>query len=234
MRDAGIPEALCKLWEHALGSVFATGESASIEFDYEGPGGIRHFATRLVPEIGGGGKIDFVLGLTQDVTDRKRAEEALKRADRRKDEFLATLAHELRNPLAPLRSGLEVLNVARDPAIVADTRNMMNRQLSHMVRLIDDLLDASRITNDKLTLRKERVPLRSVVDTAVEASRPIIDAARHVVKLALPEEPLWLDADPTRLAQVMSNLLTNAAKYTPEGGVSNWRPNGRAVKSLSA
>ncbi len=133
------------------------------------------------PNSAPAGEIDFVLGLTQDITDRKWAEEALKKADRRKDEFLATLAHELRNPLAPLRSGLEVLNIARDPAVVADTRNMMNRQLSHMVRLIDDLLDASRITNDKLTLRKERVLLRSVVDTAVEASRPLIDASRHVV-----------------------------------------------------
>ena len=95
---------------------------------------------------------------------------------------------------------------------------MMDRQLSHMVRLIDDLLDVSRITSDKLTLRKERVSLRAVVETAVEASRPVIEAAGHALKLALPEEPLWLDADPTRLAQVVSNLLTNAAKYTPEGG----------------
>ena len=166
---------------------------------------------------GAGGKIDFVLGLTQDVTDRKRAEQALKTADRRKDEFLATLAHELRNPLAPLLSGLQLLNIARDPAVVADTRNMMNRQLSHMVRLVDDLLDASRITNDKLTLRKERVPLRTVVETAVEASRPVIDAP-GTRQARLAGRTLWLDADPTRLAQVISNLLTNAAKYTPEGG----------------
>jgi PAS domain S-box-containing protein len=219
MRETGFPETLCEVWEDALRSVFETGEPASIEFDDDGPGGVRHFATRLVPEIGAGGEIEFVLGLTQDITDRKRAEEALKKADRRKDEFLATLAHELRNPLAPLRSGLEVLNVANDPTIVADIRKMMNRQLAHMVRLVDDLLDASRITNDKLTLRKERVPLRTVVESAVEASRPVIDAARHTVELVLPEEPLWLDADPIRLAQVISNLLTNAAKYTPEGGV---------------
>ena len=111
-----------------------------------------------------------------------------------------------------------MLNIARDPAIAADTRKMMDRQLSHMVRLIDDLLDASRITNDKLTLRKEWVSLRAVAETAVEASRPVIDAAGHTLRLALPEEPVWLDADPTRLAQVVSNLLTNAAKYTPEGG----------------
>ena len=164
------------------------------------------------------GEAEFVLGLTQDVTDRKWAEEALKKADRRKDEFLATLAHELRNPLAPSAAASMCSKYRSDPAIAAETRKMMDRQLSHMVRLIDDLLDASRITNDKLTLRKEWVSLRAVAETAVEASRPVIDAARHALRLSLPEEPLWLDADPTRLAQVVSNLLTNAAKYTPEGG----------------
>ena len=141
----------------------------------------------------------------------------MKYADRRKDEFLATLAHELRNPLAPLRTGLEVLNF-RDADVAADTREMMDRQLSHMVRLIDDLLDVSRMTNDKLTLRNERVLLQTVVEMAIEASRPVIEASRHALPLTLPEEPVWLDADPTRLAQVVSNLLTNAAKYTPESG----------------
>ena len=142
----------------------------------------------------------------------------MKNADRRKDEFLATLAHELRNPLAPIRTGLQTLNLSRDLALALETRKMMDRQLSHMVRLIDDLLDVSRITSDKLILRKERVLLQTLADTAVEASRPAIEAARHALKLALPEEPIWLAADPTRLAQVISNLLTNAAKYTPEGG----------------
>ncbi len=218
LREVGMPNDLCDLWEQSLRTVFATKQPSSIEFDYAKSGEVRSFAARLIPEFTPSGEVEFVLGLTQDVTNRKRAEEALRKADRRKDEFLATLAHELRNPLAPLRSGLEVLNIVRDPAIIVETRQMMDRQLSHMVRLIDDLLDASRITNDKLTLRRERVSLRSVVETAVEASRPIIDAAGHVVRLALPEEPLWLDADPTRLAQVVSNLLTNAAKYTPQGG----------------
>jgi signal transduction histidine kinase len=148
----------------------------------------------------------------------ERLAEALKKSDRRKDEFLATLAHELRNPLAPLLSGLHLLNLARDPAIVAETLSMMNRQLSHMVRLIDDLLNASRITNDKLTLRKERVSLPAIVSTAVEASRPVIDSSRHTLLIGLSDETLWLDGDPTRLAQIVSNLLTNAAKYTPEGG----------------
>jgi PAS domain S-box-containing protein len=218
MRDLGMPEDLRDPWEQALRFVFETKKPWSIEFGYAGPGGVRRYATRLVPEFGPAGEAEFVLGVTQDVTDRKCAEEALKNADRRKDEFLATLAHELRNPLAPIRTGLHVLKVSRDAAVVVDTRKMMDRQLSHMVRLIDDLLDVSRITSDKLTLRKEWVLLRAVAETAVEASRPGIEASGHALKLALPEEPVWLAADPTRLAQVVSNLLTNAAKYTPEGG----------------
>jgi CheY-like chemotaxis protein len=156
--------------------------------------------------------------LTQDITDRKRAEEALKNADQRKDEFLATLAHELRNPLAPLRSGLQLLNMSHDSDVADATRTMMDRQLSHMVRLIDDLLDVCRITSDKLTLRKERVLLQAIAGAAVEASRPFIESAGHTLKLSLPDEPVWLAADPVRLAQVVGNLLTNAAKYTPEGG----------------
>jgi PAS domain S-box-containing protein len=164
-------------------------------------------------------------GVVRDITDRKRteqalrdSEEALKYADRRKDEFLATLAHELRNPLAPIRTGLHILRLSRDAAVAANTQEMMDRQLSHMVRLIDDLLDVSRITSDKVTLRKERVSLQAVVDMAVEASRPVIEASGHALTLTLPGEPVWLAADPTRLAQVTGNLLTNAAKYTPERG----------------
>jgi PAS domain S-box-containing protein len=218
IKDVGMPEDLCVVWEAAIRFVFAAKEPSTIEFGSACSGGARRYATRLVPEFGPSGEAEFVLGVTQDVTDQKWAEEALKNADRRKDEFLATLAHELRNPLAPIRSGLDVLNLSPNPALAVDARNMMDRQVSHMVRLIDDLLDASRITNGKLTLRKECVSLRVIAETAVEASRPVIEAARHTLILTLPEEPIWLDADPTRLAQMVSNLLTNAAKYTPEGG----------------
>ena len=150
--------------------------------------------------------------------DLQSLAEALKKADRRKDEFLATLAHELRNPLAPISSGLHLLTLALDPDTIAGTISMMNRQLSHLVRLIDDLLNASRVTTDKLTLRIERVSLQSIIATAVEASRPVIDSSRHTLKTSQPEDTVWLEADPTRVAQVISNLLTNAAKYTPEGG----------------
>ena len=149
---------------------------------------------------------------------RARAESALRDYDRRKDEFLATLAHELRNPLAPVRNGLQILRMATDAQTAARTLGVMERQLFHMTRLIEDLLDVSRITRGDVTLKRERLPLRAVFDSAVEASRHLIEANRHVLTLHLPDEPLCLDADATRLAQVVGNLVNNAAKYTPEGG----------------
>jgi PAS domain S-box-containing protein len=159
------------------------------------------------------------VGIGLDITDCKRYEQSLKEADRRKDEFLATLAHELRNPLAPLRNGLQLLRLAGDNRAVAEqAQDMMERQLQQMVRLIDDLLDVSRITRGKLQLRSQQVSLASVVRSAVEGSRPLIEAFGHALGVTLPPEPVWLDADPTRLAQVFGNLLTNAAKYTDPGG----------------
>jgi signal transduction histidine kinase len=144
--------------------------------------------------------------------------EALKEADVRKDEFLATLAHELRNPLAPLRHGLDILRRSPGSPDAADIRDMMDRQLVHLVRLIDDLLDVSRVTQGKIELRKERIEVAAIVRSAVEISRPMIDAAGHSLTVDLPAEPLWIEGDLTRLAQVVGNLLNNAAKYTPEGG----------------
>jgi signal transduction histidine kinase len=144
--------------------------------------------------------------------------EALKDADRRKDEFLATLAHELRNPLAPLRQGLDILRRSPDGEGAGDIRDMMDRQLVHLVRLIDDLLDVSRVSQGKIELRKEKIEAADVVRAAVESSRPLIDAARHSLTIDVPALPIWLDADLTRLAQVLGNLLNNAAKYTPDGG----------------
>lgn len=146
--------------------------------------------------------------------------EALKEADQRKDEFLATLAHELRNPLAPLRNGLQLMHLAADnPEEVSRTREMMERQLTHMVRLVDDLLDISRVTTGKVSLRLEPVNVHAAVTAAVEASRSVIDAGQHTLNLNLPADPLWLQADSTRVTQIIGNLLTNAAKYTKSGGV---------------
>jgi PAS domain S-box-containing protein len=158
-------------------------------------------------------------GIVTDVTARRRAEEELREADRRKDEFLATLAHELRNPLAPLRNGLQLLRVAGDDRATAElARGMMERQLAQLVRLIDDLLDVSRITRGRLELRRESVALATALQSAVETARPLIEASGHDLTVTLPPEPVYLEADATRLAQVFGNLLTNAAKYTERGG----------------
>ena len=154
-----------------------------------------------------------------DISRHVLARQALADADRRKDEFLATLAHELRNPLAPLRNMLEVMKRADgDGTLMEQARSTMERQLNHMVRLIDDLLDVSRISRGKIELKRERVELASVVAQAVEACRPLAESAGHEVTVALPPEPLHLDADPVRLAQVFGNILNNSCKYTEPGG----------------
>ncbi|TFY98772.1 PAS domain-containing protein [Ramlibacter rhizophilus] len=144
---------------------------------------------------------------------------SLREADRRKDHFIATLAHELRNPLAPIRNGLEILR--RTGKLVgspARTRDMMERQLSHLIRLVDDLLDVSRISRGKIELRRETLVLQQVIDSALEACRPALDRSGHVLVLRLPNEPIRVNGDFTRLAQVAINLLNNAGKHTPEGG----------------
>ncbi len=149
----------------------------------------------------------------------KRAEQVLKLADRRKNEFLATLAHELRNPLAPIRNGLELLRLApADQETISQTRDMMERQLNQMVRLVDDLLDISRISTDKLDLRKATVDLSLIIRQAAESTKPMIDAANQNLAIELPVEPIYLDADFARLAQVFANLLTNASKFTHANG----------------
>jgi signal transduction histidine kinase len=149
----------------------------------------------------------------------KAAQQRLEEADRRKDEFLAVLAHELRNPLAPVRSAVEILN--REDAADADRRGarcVIDRQTRQMARLVDDLLDVSRITRGRIELRKERVDLAAVVQSAIETSLPLIETSGHRLTVTLPSGPAPLEADPTRVAQVISNLLNNAAKYTAQGG----------------
>jgi len=151
--------------------------------------------------------------------ENTRLYQALREADRRKDEFLATLAHELRNPLAPIRNSLQVLKMSRlDPQMLERTRDMMERQVHHLVRLVDDLLDVSRVMRGKIELRKERVELATVVARAIETAQPLIETQGHELSVRLPSDSLPLDADPVRLTQVIGNLLTNAAKYTPPGG----------------
>jgi len=160
----------------------------------------------------------FMTGACVDITARKHDEEELREADQKKDQFLALLAHELRNPLAPLRNGLQVMRLANDERTIAEIRDMMERQLSHMVRLIDDLLDISRLSQNKLHLQKTRMLLAEVIGNSIEGARPAIQAAEHKLSVSLPTDPIYLDGDLTRLAQVFSNLLTNSAKYTKPGG----------------
>lgn len=156
--------------------------------------------------------------LLREMRERRTAEEALKSADQRKDEFLATLAHELRNPLAPIRNGLQIMRMSDNEETIARARTMMERQLQQMVRLVDDLLDVSRITTGKLVLRREPVALQEVMGIAIDAVRPLIDAKRHTVSVDLPDSIVELDADPTRVSQIFSNVLNNAVKYTEPGG----------------
>jgi signal transduction histidine kinase len=151
--------------------------------------------------------------------ERERTEDALRDADRRKDEFLATLAHELRNPLAPISNALHVLKLTHDLDTKAERMcEMMERQVSHMVRLVDDLLEVSRITRGKIALRRELVALDAILRGAIETTRPLIDGAEHEVILSLPDEALVVYGDPVRLGQVFANLLNNAAKYTATPG----------------
>jgi PAS domain S-box-containing protein len=158
-----------------------------------------------------------LVGVCTDITERKRSEQTLKEADRRKDEFLATLAHELRNPLAPIRTGVDILGRLGILEPKFDhVRSMMDRQVKQLTRLVDDLLDVSRITRNKIELRKRATPLAEIVALAVEISQPTIDFHRHRLTVDLPREPLVVNADPARLAQAFANLLNNAAKYSGE------------------
>ncbi len=174
---------------------------------------------RGIAEFDETGKFVRLQGLTMDVTARREAEEALREADRKKDRFIATLAHELRNPLAPIRTSADLLGSAQaGSAEVEWARKVIQRQVSHMGALLDDLLDVARITRGKLDIRKRRVRLDGVIETAVEAARPVIDSRHQQLEIDAPAASPLLEVDPLRLAQVVSNLLTNAAKYSDPGG----------------
>jgi PAS domain S-box-containing protein len=184
-------------------------------------------------------RLDSFDGTVVDVTERKNMENELRRiaaalseAGQRKDEFLATLAHELRNPLAPIRSGLSVLRMGTLSADDDEVVGIMERQVNQLVHLVNDLLDVARVTTGKVVLRREKVALQTVIQAAVETNRPVMDASAHSLRLNLPADPIFVDADPTRISQVITNLLNNAAKYTPPRGqimLSLEREGGEAV-----
>ncbi|MRG91138.1 CheR family methyltransferase [Polyangium spumosum] len=202
-------EQLVTLWE---GRSFLQAETVK-----------RTLGGRLLPVlftvVFGGERGERTIVSMLDITERKRAEEALREADRRKDEFLATLAHELRNPLAPISNAVEILKrLGPEEPSLTNARDMIARQVAHMVRLVDDLLDVSRITLGKVQLQKAPIEVGAVVRQALETSGPLLAARRHELQRILPSEPIRVDGDLTRLGQVVSNLLNNAAKYTDEGG----------------
>lgn len=216
-------------WFDFYGEIAITGGSRRVAEPIDQMGGWWDIhAFRL-----GGADSRKVAVLFNDITARIRTETEQREAGRHKDEFLATLAHELRNPLAPLRNGLQIMKLAKDnPEVVEQARAMMERQLGQMVHLIDDLLDLSRVSRGKIELRKSRVELAAVVRQAMENSRPGIEERGHELDVDFADVPLSIDGDPTRLAQVFSNLLNNAAKFTGRGGhlrISVARRGGEAV-----
>jgi len=227
-------EAFIAIFRHGLqtGASYVNPEYAARRLGRSAPDHYEWRLDRITLPDGGHGLVCYF----RDISAQVQARTALQEADRRKDEFLATLAHELRNPLAPLRNGLQVLKLARPgDAAADDARAMMERQLGHMVRLIDDLMDVSRISRGKVELRRERVELAKLVQQAVETSRPLLEADGHELVVRIPDEPIYVDADVTRMAQVFANLLNNAAKYTEPGGrvtLSVAREDGAAVVAV--
>ncbi len=219
------PEDLSRA-EQELGRAIVDGEGAS-EYRVAWPdGSVRWIQARGKVFFDEAGEPLRWIGINMDVTERKRMEEsfrrqaeALREADRRKNEFLSILAHELRNPLAPISNAIQILTLrGDDPALVAQTKEVMERQVHQMTRMVDDLLEVSRISRGKISLQTAPLDLAEVVATAVETSRPLVEAHHHTLTVTLPERPARVEADGARMAQVLSNLLNNAAKYTEDGG----------------
>jgi PAS domain S-box-containing protein len=219
IREVFSPEAAAAV-EANIARVISENRALEVEAIVDTPDGPHVYSKIKAPMLDDEGKLRGVVVVATDITDRKRMLEALREGDRRKDEFLAMLAHELRNPLAPILNAAQLMRLKEieDPELLW-CRDVIERQGQHLARLVDDLLDVSRITQGKIKLKREHVDLATIVARAVETTRPLIDARRHELVLEMPCDPIYVDADLTRLAQVIGNLLNNAAKYTEDGGL---------------
>jgi two-component system CheB/CheR fusion protein len=197
-----------------------TGGNWDIEHRFKGTDGRYHAVlARGTPVRGPDGRILCWAGINLDIDERRRAEDRLRETDRRKDEFLATLAHELRNPLAPIRNAAHAIRLkAAGDAQIQRLQEIIDRQVDHLSRLVDDLLDISRITHDKIEVRKEPIALGDCVEYAIEVTRPLVDARRHVLTFEAEAAPVWIVGDAARISQSIANLLGNAAKFTEPGG----------------
>ena len=193
------------------------GERVFFEQEMPYESGMREISAHYIPDVDSDGAVRGCFALIEDISARKRAERALREVDRRKDDFLAMLAHELRNPLTPIRNVAHILGRGQaDPVTIRRSAELLERQASHLTHLVDDLLDVARITRGRVTLRRETLNLGAVLDTALEAARPLLEFRGQTVTVVRSGEPLFVEADPVRLCQVLSNLLTNAIKYSAE------------------
>jgi PAS domain S-box-containing protein len=226
VRDFFYPEDQTRIMEEFFPSVLKKGHGETeVRFRHFKSGETRWMAFKVLTLTDAAGRAVALATVSQDITQRRQMEDQLRKlatdlaeGDRRKDEFLAILAHELRNPLAPIRNALQIIRLSSDRQTREQTRLLMERQLQQMVRLVDDLLDVGRITRGKLEQRRERVQLSAIIGSAVEISRPLIDRMGHELIALWPQQAIFVDGDLTRLAQVFSNLLNNSAKYMDRGG----------------
>lgn len=199
-------------------AMFMAGDSYELEYRIQIRNGIWWVHDRGYVLQDAASNSHRLVRITQDINDRKRYEQSLQEADRRKDEFLATLAHELRNPLGPILNAVQMMKLAPSPERTEKGLAMVERQTRQLVNLVDDLLDIARITNGKISIKPQSVKLRDFINSAIEASQPLIEKRNHQLIVELPVDEVWMEGDPTRLAQIVLNLLNNAAKYTLRGG----------------
>lgn len=223
--EFGMPSALAERWGAVLDNVLRNGQSREFDFSHVDPdGNERFFIVRCLPSFDLDGRVESVLAVSSDHTERERSARqmredgaALQRADLRKNEYLATLAHELRGPLAPIASAAQLIRFSTDRRVRDKARAVIDRQVTQLSKLVDDLMEVGRISSGKLDIDRKPVALRQVIEQAIESTQPLLDAKKQTLTCSLPSSPVWLDGDALRLIQVFSNLLTNASKYSPAG-----------------